>query len=442
MCGQVEGHGRKRLIVAAVGIALGAMLIAAPALAGNAKTRLVTVGVSGGGANEDSYDPSTSANGRFIAFWSDASNLVHGDGNGDADIFVRDMRTGRTRLVSVPAFGPNANGHSYSPSISASGRFVAFESNAENLVQGDRGGFDVFVRDLEAGTTRRVSIGLNGARPNGGSYSPSISANGRRVAFGSRASNLVAGDTEKNEEAFVRDLETGRIRRVSVGLQGAEPNDFNAGDSPSISARGRFVAFDSDASNLVQVDTNPRSDVFVRDLKTGTTHVVSVRSDGTQPRGNSYNPTISANGRFVAFSSGATNLVPGDTNRETDAFVHDRKTGDTRRVSVSFRGGESNGTSYAGSSSARGRFVAFYSDATNVVSGDPRRLHDVFVRDLKTRTTRRVSIALNGAWPKRDSYSPAISADGRFVAFSSPASTLVRGDDNGDTDLFRRGPLR
>jgi Tol biopolymer transport system component len=442
MCGQVEGHGRKRLIVAAVGIALGAMLIAAPALAGNAKTRLVTGGVSGGGANEDSYAPSTSANGGFIAFWSDASNLVHGDGNGDADIFVRDMRTGRTRLVSVPAFGPNANGHSYSPSISASGRFVAFESNAENLVQGDRGGFDVFVRDLEAGTTRRVSIGLNGARPNGGSYSPSISANGRRVAFGSRASNLVAGDTEKNEEAFVRDLETGRIRRVSVGLQGAEPNDFNAGDSPSISARGRFVAFDSDASNLVQVDTNPRSDVFVRDLKTGTTHVVSVRSDGTQPRGNSYNPTISANGRFVAFSSGATNLVPGDTNRETDAFVHDRKTGDTRRVSVSFRRGESNGTSYVGSISARGRFVAFSSDATNVVAGDRGRHYDVFVRDLKARTTRRVSIALNGAWPKRDSYSPAISADGRFVAFSSPASTLVRGDDNGDTDLFRRGPLR
>jgi Tol biopolymer transport system component len=431
-------------IAAGLVLAIGSgTSVAAEARAGeSAKTKLVSVSKGGGGANDDSYDGSISASGRFVAFWSDARNLVRGDGNGDADIFVRDMRTGRTRLASVPVFGPNANGHSYLPSISASGRFVAFHSYAQNLVRRDRGGADVFVRDLETGKTRRVSIGLNGVRPNAGSFEASISDNGRRVAWESSASNLVEGDTEENEEVFVRDLETGRTTRVTVGLNGAEPNSFNAGSGASISANGRFVAFSSRASNLVRDDANSRRDVFVRDLKIGRTHLVSVRSDGTQPRGDSYNPSISANGRFVVFRSNATNLVAGDTRRNDEVFVHDRKTGDTRRVSVSFRGGESNGTSHVGSISASGRFIAFYSDATNVVAGDSRRLYDAFVRDLKTRTTRRVSIAPNGAWPKRDSYSPAISADGRFIAFTSPASTLVRGDENRDTDVFRRGPLR
>jgi Tol biopolymer transport system component len=205
------------------------------------------------------------ANGRYAAFASAASNLVPGDTNQAIDVFVRDLSTGVTRCVSVTRQGMPASRNSYEPVISANGRYVAFESQAKNLVPGDtHHNCDVFVRDLSADVTRWVSVGAAGAVTNGQSYFPAISADGRYVTFQSDASNLVAGDTNRAGDVFVRDRSAHVTRRVSVGPGGRQANDFSYGRA-AISADGRYVAFSSGATNLVAGDTNHSRDVFVRD---------------------------------------------------------------------------------------------------------------------------------------------------------------------------------
>ena len=211
--------------------------------------------------------------------------------------------------------------------------------------------------------------------------------------------------------------------RVSVASNGGQADSSSV--NPAVSADGRFVAFESDASNLVGGDTNGLNDIFVHDRQTGTTERVSVATGGTEANGVSYTPAISADGRFVAFYSNATNLVGGDTNGTSDVFVHDRQTGTTERVSVATGGAEANGGSSTAAISADGRFVAFHSDATNLVSGDTNGARDIFVHDRQTGTTERVSVATGGAQANSGSANPAISADGRFVAFYSVATNLV-----------------
>jgi Tol biopolymer transport system component len=294
--------------------------MALPGWAGMAKTRRVSVssGVEGNGA---SYEPSISADGRFLAFSSDATNLVGGDVNGVSDVFMRDRKTGATKGVTVIATGVEGDRASYTPSISADGRFVAFFSNASNLVDGDTNDeTDVFVWDRKAGTTKRVSVNFAGVEGNAGSLGPSISADGRFVAYSLNASNLVGGDANGGRDVFVRDRKNHTTKRMSVSSAGVEGN--GASYTPSISADGRFVAYSSNASNLVGGDANGGRDVFVRDRKNHTTRRVSVSSAGTEANGNSFGrPSISAAGRFVAFDSGASNLVGGDTNGVRDAFV-------------------------------------------------------------------------------------------------------------------------
>jgi Tol biopolymer transport system component len=238
-----------------------------------------------------------------------------------------------TSRVPVDRSGHQANGLSSSPTISADGRFVAFQSEASNLVPGDTNGHsDVFVRDRAAQVTRRVSVGAGGQQGNGESFEPAISAGGRFVVFWSSASNLVAGDTNNADDIFVRDRFARVTRRISVGLGGQQANGHS--EVPAISARGRFVAFSSSASNLVPGDTNGTSDVFVRDRMGQLTRRVSVGSGGQQSNDISFLPTISADGRFVGFTSSASNLVPVDTNNADDIFVRDRFAQVTRRVSV------------------------------------------------------------------------------------------------------------
>jgi Tol biopolymer transport system component len=267
------------------------------------------------------------------------------------------------------------------------------------------------------------------ARPaNGDSVSPAISADGRFVAFESTASNLVAGDTNESTDVFVRDRVAGTTERVGVASDGAQANSDSY--SPVISADGRFVAFESLASNLVVGDTNGSGDVFVRDRVAGTTERVGVASGGAQANRDSLSPAVSADGRFVAFESTASNLVAGDTNSTRDVFVRDRVAATTERVSVGSDGAQANGYSLLPAISADGRFVAFESYASNLVAGDTNESTDVFVRDRVAATTERVSVA--------DSLSPVISADGRFVAFASYASNLVAGDTNGSRDVFVR----
>ncbi len=405
-------------------------------------TERVSVASDGTEANSYSrYSPAISSDGRHVAFPSTASNLVPGDTNGAQDVFVHDRETGVTERVSVASDGTQANAFSYDPAISADVRYVAFYSEASNLVPGDTNGTrDVFVHDRETGVTERVSVASDGTEANSYSVKPTISADGRHVAFWSYASNLVPGDQVGIEDVFVHDRETGVTERVSVAFVGGQANAHSF--LPAISADGRHVAFQSRASNLVPGDINEAVDVFVHDRATGATERVSVASDGTQGNFESrFSPAISADGRYVAFASFASNLVPGDTSEALDVFVHDRATGATERVSVASDGAEASGVyrdSFNPAISADGRYVAFEGRASTLVPGDTNGVHDVFVHDRVTGTTERVSMASDGAEANALSGLPAISADGRHVVFPSFASNLVPGDTNEALDVFVR----
>jgi Tol biopolymer transport system component len=396
-------------------------------------TERVSLGPSSTQGNERSLFPAISADGRFVAFDAEASNLVRGDTNNARDVFVRDRQTGTTERVSVGPRGVQGNEVSWFAAISADGRFVVFQSSAFNLVAGDTENefIDLFVRDRQTGTTERVSVGLSGVQTNGDSFGPAISDDGRFVAFASQASNLVQGDSNGLSDVFVRDRQMGTTRRISLGPGGVQSNgDSGAFGPPKISADGRFVTFQSFASNLVSGDTNGQSDVFVRDRQTGTTERVSLGSRGVQANEGSFGPAISADGRFVAFTSNASNLVPHDTNALADVFVYDRQMGMTERVNLGPLGVQANDNSSSSSSPAispHGRFVAFDSFASNLVSNDTNKSVDVFVYDRQLGTTHRVSVGPSGVQSDSHSESPVISADGRFVAFLSSATNLISG---------------
>jgi Tol biopolymer transport system component len=404
-------------------------------------TQRLSVDSSGAQGNNNSFDPSLSADGRYVAFFSEASNLVPGDTNSTRDVFVRDRQSGVTERVSVDSSGVEGNGESRYSSISADGRFVAFESNSSNLVPGDTsGGKDVFVRDRFLGLTERVSVSSAGAQANGASEFPSISADGRHVSFHSSGSNLVPGDTNGKRDVFVRDRLLGTTERVSVDSAGIQ-GDMDSGRlarSASINADGRFVAFWSWATNLVPGDTNGQLDVFVRDRLLGTTERASVSSNGVEGQGGSAAPSMSADGRFVTFSSFAGNLVPGDTNDRYDIFVHDRQTGATERVSVDSSGAQGNGPSFTSAVSSDGRYVVFDSGSTNLVGGDGNGVSDVFIRDRLLGSTERMSVDSAGVQGNNSSEVGSVSANGLYVAFHSFATNLATGDTNSTFDIVLR----
>jgi len=347
-------------------------------------TRLVSVGPGGRQGNNTSFAPGISSHGRYVAFNSYASNLVPADTNGTSDVFVRDRITRVTRRVSVGPEGQQANGGSFDAKISAHGRYVVFASDASNLVPADTNDTeDVFVRDRVAQVTRRVSVGADGGQANGssGSFGAAVSAHGRFVVFASDASNLVAGDTNGTFDVFVRDRRLQVTRRVSVGPDGQQAN--NVSDHAAVSADGRYVVFESAASNLVPADTNDTDDVFVRDRRLQVTRRVSVGPGGQQANdgSGSFSVAVSDHGRYVVFDSFASNLVAGDTNDSFDVFVRDRVAQVTRRVSVGPGGRQANGLSFELAVSAHGRYVAFASDASTLVPADTNNRFDVFVRD-------------------------------------------------------------
>ncbi|WP_354147707.1 HYR domain-containing protein [Arthrobacter sp. 754] len=413
--------------------------VPAPASAETGTTTRVSVAGDGTQANLVSRWPAISGDGRYVAFESAAPNLVPGDTNNRLDVFVHDLDTGGIERVSVAGDGAQATSNSFQPTISADGRYVAFYSDAGNLVPGDTNGTqDVFVRDRVAGSTERVSVAGDGSQANSSSFEPAISADGRYVAFESNAGNLVPGDTNFMTDVFVRDRATGSTERVSVASEGSQATGQSFGD-PAISSDGRYVAFNSLANNLVPGDTNGTKDVFVRDRVAGSTERVSVAGDGTEANGESHEPAISSDGRHVAFRSVGTNLAPGDTNGTDDMFVRDRVTGSTERVSVASDGTQANSQSYLEPEiSADGRYVTFQSVASNLVAADTNGTDDVFVRDRVAGSTERVSLASDGTQANGQSVLPAISGDGRYVVFQSVASNLVPGDTNGAPDVFVR----
>ena len=385
------------------------------------------------------YDARLSANGRYVAFDSEAAGIVPGDTNHTWDVFLRDRRSGTTKRVSVGLAGTQPNGRSFGAALSGAGRFVAFESDADNLVVGDTNhAGDVFVRDLLTGRTERISVSTAGRQVDGVSSTPAISSGGRFVSFYSDATNLVPGDTNGHLDVFVHDRLTGVTERVSVSSTEHQANRQSQVGMGGLSANGRYVAFESYATNLVRGDTNGMWDVFVRDRLTGTTQRVSVTRHGDQVHGDSELPAISGDGRIVAFDSAADGLVPRDTNGAWDVFTVNLLTGGVHRESVASDGSQAAGDSTAPSISGNGRFVAFDSEAANLVSRDTNKTGDVFLRDRTNRTTGRVSVTDSEGQGNDRSWLAVISADGHHVGFASWADNLVPSDGNAQPDAFVR----
>ena len=282
--------------------------------------------------------------------------------------------------------------------------------------------------------TTRVSVNSRGDQENGHSYSTDISVDGRYVVFDSYATNLVSQDWNHRLDIFVHDRISGSTERMSVDSSGKEANDDCGGGS--ISADGRFVAFSTWASNLVPGDTNNMSDTFVHDRVTGTTEIVSLDQNGGPGNGESFAAAISSDGRFIAFFSSSSDLVPVDTNNNYDIFVRDRQLGTTELVSVDSSGNQGNSGDAWPAISADGMIVAFSSDSTNLVTGDTNFLADIFVHDRSTGITERVSVDSSGNETNGDSNYPSISADGQTVAFGSYATNLDPNDGNGLRDVF------
>jgi len=281
-----------------------------------------------------------------------------------------------------------------------------------------------------AQTTTRISVGTGGAESNRNSFNPRVSADGKFVVFSSLATNLVAGDTNDEEDIFVTELATGVTKRVNVSTAGGQTNDAIIGFA--ISGDGRYITFDSIASNLVASDTNTAYDIFVRDTVTNTTIRISNGIGGAQSNGLSLNPVISQSGRYIAYESRATNLVSGDTNSQSDIFLYDTTTAATTRLSVSSTGAQATAFSADAVISGDGSTVAFNSIATDLVAGDANTAGDVFVRNIAAGTTVIASRATNGTQGNAASGAEdiSLSSDGKLIAFDSIATNLVAGDTN------------
>ncbi len=398
-------------------------------------TLVISLGPGGVLGNLPSIAPSISGDATRVAFQSSASNLVAGDTNAKDDVLVRDLTAGANAAASLNSGGAFGNDNSGPCAISADGRYVAFSSLATNLTPGDTNALaDVFVRDLLTGITTMVSLDAAGGPSNGASGTPAISEDGRYVAFESAASDLVAGDTNGVTDIFVRDMSTGVTVRASVATGGVQ--GFNGSSlRPQISADGRFVSFDSAATTLVAGDTNGVRDVFVRDLVNLTTTRESVSVAGAQLTDQSLGPApMTSSGSGITFQSFANNAVPGDTNFSADIF---RKLvgnpGSLERITVNpVTGTQANFGSSRPAMTPDGRFIAFVSSATNLVAGDTNNKDDIFRYDALVGVIKRVNVNSGGNEANNSSANPAISSDGRIIAFASNATNL----DPVDTTVF------
>jgi Tol biopolymer transport system component/ribosomal protein L24E len=427
-------------------------------------TTIVARAATGGGSG--AYRPWMNADGRYLVFDSDSKQVIKGtvDPVSIRDVYLYDRTTESIERISWGLNGarahlPEANqttgactGNpcgSQRPTISADGRYVAFWSSADNLVAGDTNGkADAFLYDRQDRKMILVSKGFQGAAANGDSRRPVVSRDGNAVVFESAASNLIAppecglpivggcrgGDGNNADDVFRYDIATEAVTLVSADAGGASGN--GSSNRPSVSRNGQRIAFQSTAPNLVANDANGQmSDVFLRDGQ--TTSVVSTGASG-QGNKSSRSPSVSADGRFISFDSDATNFDPADGGADTDVYIKNLETGALEQVSKRADGGQaSGGTTTGGDStiSADGRFVAFWSDATNLVPNDTKGVRDVFVRDRVANTVTRVT-STNGAEGDADTFSPALSMDGRFVAMDSDATTLATGGSASAQDLF------
>jgi Tol biopolymer transport system component len=412
-----------------------------------AVTSQVSFSTSGEAANQECREPAVSADGRFVAFVSVATNLTSVPTNGVLQVYVRDVVEGTTEIVSVNDAGVAGNALSRAPSLSADGSRVAFQSAASNLIPGDGNGkVDVFLRRRDTKKTIRISEAEGGGDANQDCNQPMISGNGAFVVFASKANNLVSAATGLSH-VFRRDVELQQTELVSVNVMGDEAD----GDSsqPSVSFDGSRVAFTSKADDLTDDPaTTGFSNIFVRDLSgAATTRISFANNPALEPNDSCSQPSLSGDGSRVAFVSVATNLLPSDLNGPIlDVYVRDVAAGPTilaSRHTLGPQGTGSNSTNPVLSHS--GRYVAFTSGAPNLVDGDDNSRLDVFWRDLEEGRTIRLSVNTANVEGNLDSGTdqerPALTGDGRFGYYSSTASNLVGTDINGVRDIFGRGPL-
>lgn len=413
---------------------------AGPATAAGSSLRTERVNVSGTGAQADSNATLSdlSADGRYVVFSSDASTLVPGDTNAHTDIFLRDRVTNTTTLLSVSKTGIQSNRESNFPKISANGRYVTFVSGATNLVPGPQAGFanQVYLLDRETGALDRISETPDGKPSDGSNLELSISADGRYVTFTTYAGNLIPGVLDENTwftDVVLYDRTTQKLSLVSAAMDGTPAGNS---DNASISDSGRYVAFSSLSHDLVPDDTNNVGDIFVRDLAAGTTVRASLSDDDFEIPIESSDGQVSDDGRYVTFWSNDWHLVRGDTNFDTDVFVRDLQAGTTRLVSTSSDGVQGKSGSKQPKLTSDGRYVVFTSFATNLAAGDTRNNWDVFRKDLRTGTTTLVSRNNSGAQGDANSFTEAVTPNGEFVTYTSYATNLVVGDTNEKGDVF------
>lgn len=385
-------------------------------------------------AYETNGEPVLSQDGRYVAFDSLASDLVPNDTNDDYDVFVHDRQTGVTERVSVTSDGGQGGDTSWAPAISAGGNRIVFASAAA-LSDGGWATWNIYLHDRATGQTTRVNVATGGTPADQSSIDqPAISADGNVVAFTSEATNLVAGDTNNAADIFVRDLTTDQTTRVSVATGGAQASGYSA--SPALSADGRYVAFSSGAPDLVAGDNNFVGDIFRHDRQTGVTILISRRLAGVGGAQDAFIPAISADGAKVAFMSRSNDFVPGDESGDADVFIVDTSSGVVSLVSINTAGDKGNSDSNELALSADGRYVAFDSSASNLTPDDTNGRQDVFVRDVVAGQTWRASMGTDGQQGNASSSTPGISPDGRVVGFVSAASNLVANDTNEAEDMF------
>ena len=398
-------------------------------------TTRVSIGPGGLEADQNCQPPVCSADGRFIAFATHASNLVANDTNDADDVFLLDRQSGGLTRITLGALGGELAQPSNTPRMSADASVIAFSSWDDPVPGGMPGAPDLFAWNRASGTTVLVSVGLGGAAPSGPTVYSSVSADGRFIAFESNASNLVANDTNNSTDVFVRDLQNSTTERVSLTSSGQQASTYSR--DAAISGDGRFVAFSSNAG-LVTQDTNSVIDVYVRDRTLGTLTWISKGVSAAQPNGNSQPSAISADGNWIGFTSAATNLVPNDTNARIDAFLYSRATSQLQRINLGVADTQANWDVSLNSLSADGRFAGLWTFASNAAPLDANGVADGFVYDRVSGVATLVSRSTDDAPGDGNSTDVDISDDGRVAVFLSRATNLVSDDTNDLVDIFVR----
>ncbi|MFV2064756.1 MAG: TolB family protein [Chloroflexota bacterium] len=438
--------GARRRLAVSLGVSVLAIMLAAPtAGAATPKTRLVSKSSAKIQGDKASLVADISGTGQFVAFDSRATNLIRGDDNNSSDVFIRDSKTGKTRLVSKSFVAGVASGKSSRPSISVSGRYIAFQSDASDLTRRDANDkVDVFVWDRKRNGSELISRNKDGAQGDDHSFNPAISANGRWVAFESSATNLVGEDNKGNRQIYLFDRSTHDMILVSRNGRGRAGNSDSR--NPAITAKGHYVVYESAATNLTSKDSKGYTQVYKFDRVTMRTTLVSRNNKGKAGNNDSNDPAISTDDARVVFNSLATNFAK-DTNGVADVYMRDRKAKRTRRVSLNWRGKQLNGGSQQVNTnpdiSANGKWVAFESAATNATkrSTFSGAYEQLYARNLQTGLVKLIS--RRGPIANASSNEPTFSDDGAFAAFTSQGTNLIAGGDvNGDDeDVFRRGPI-